>query len=698
MWGKLIIRNLLHDFKRTVVSIICLGVSVLLIFVTMASFSSYQHMRRLDAYEHYGKYHLELRDISAEEVIKIRELLGDQVEFEEVSNQERVEKKTLRIRLKTCTEEELSAVMSRVSATLGIPLESFLDIDKISESEDGPLYILNSGLIRVEIYGEGSVEDRDIGILLIGILILLILSALLLSIFVFRALFHARRGQWGLLKSMGISDGWILSAHTMESLVLAGIGCGTGTLSGYGITHLIFWVLQKIRRIPLAHFEIRIDGKLILLLFLFCMVGFGSTALISILRRVGSDPVEMLREIPDRRRFHIPGSRNSRKLTLRYFRRDKKNHERVCSFLLMFLIGVSVLLIFYVNRYIEYRESHRERFSSEFEIIADKDELSDKLREVLPTEWVQDYIAIIDTTRVFILSEDMFRTEVDIKNLRTEDGIYFEIIGVDRDSYEATFESDISYEKMLSSDGAVLVGYSDNPVESILTMLPDHLDYTERNDDYIHSEGGSISIVGSARFRTGNSTDALRLVLPAEKMKEKFDYTIFLARINATPGEETELAEALNSLSERYRFTLNDHVSEYIAQDDTHNMIRFMSYGILCFVLVMHTMILLYQALLVFVRRRRTLRLLGIMGQGKWRLALWAGISELPEPLLASILAVFGAKIVVQNKLPMDVRMVLRGGDLPESWFIPCFLLGILMIITFFTKSIRTSGDNTGDL
>ena len=109
-------------------------------------------------------------------------------------------------------------------------------------------------------------------------------------------------------------------------------------------------------------------------------------------------------------------------------------------------------------------------------------------------------------------------------------------------------------------------------------------------------------------------------------------------------------------------------------------------------------MILLYQALLVFVRRRRTLRLLGIMGQGKWRLALWAGISELPEPLLAAILAVFGAKIVVQNKLPMDVRMVLRGGDLPESWFVPCFLMGILMIITFFTKSIRSSGDNTGDL
>ena len=114
--------------------------------------------------------------------------------------------------------------------------------------------------------------------------------------------------------------------------------------------------------------------------------------------------------------------------------------------------------------------------------------------------------------------------------------------------------------------------------------------------------------------------------------------------------------------------------------------------------ILVDTMILLYQALLVFVRRRRTLRLLGILGQGKWRLALWAGISELPEPLLAAILAVFGAKKVVQNKLPMDVRMVLRGGDLPESWFVPCFLLGILMIITFFTKSIRTSGDNTGDL
>lgn len=216
MWGKLIIRNLLHDFKRTVVSIICLGVSVLLIFVTMASFSSYQHMRRLDAYEHYGKSHLELRDISVEEVIKIREILGNLVEFEEVNDQECDDKKTLCIRLKTCTEEELNAVMSRVSATLGIPLESFLDIDKISESEDGSLYILNSGLIRVEIYGEGSVEDRDIGILLIGILILLILSALLLSIFVFRALFQVRRGQWGLLKSMGISDGCIARAEVSQ--------------------------------------------------------------------------------------------------------------------------------------------------------------------------------------------------------------------------------------------------------------------------------------------------------------------------------------------------------------------------------------------------------------------------------------------------------------------------------------------------
>ncbi|MBD5097757.1 MAG: ABC transporter permease [Lachnospiraceae bacterium] len=63
MKGKLIVRNIVGNIKKTLAAILCLSLSVMLIFVAFNTYESYQHMRTLDAYDAYGKYNIILHDI-----------------------------------------------------------------------------------------------------------------------------------------------------------------------------------------------------------------------------------------------------------------------------------------------------------------------------------------------------------------------------------------------------------------------------------------------------------------------------------------------------------------------------------------------------------------------------------------------------------------------------------------------------------
>lgn len=66
MKGKLIVRNIAGNIKKTLAAIFCLSLSVMLIFVAFNTYESYQHMRALDAYDAYGKYNIILHEVDAD--------------------------------------------------------------------------------------------------------------------------------------------------------------------------------------------------------------------------------------------------------------------------------------------------------------------------------------------------------------------------------------------------------------------------------------------------------------------------------------------------------------------------------------------------------------------------------------------------------------------------------------------------------
>lgn len=66
MKGKLIVRNIAGNIKKTLAAIFCMSLSVMLIFVAFNTYESYQHMRTLDAYDAYGKYNIILHEVDAD--------------------------------------------------------------------------------------------------------------------------------------------------------------------------------------------------------------------------------------------------------------------------------------------------------------------------------------------------------------------------------------------------------------------------------------------------------------------------------------------------------------------------------------------------------------------------------------------------------------------------------------------------------
>ncbi len=66
MKGKLIVRNIAGNIKKTLAAVFCLSLSVMLIFVAFNTYESYQHMRTLDAYDAYGKYNIVLHEVDAD--------------------------------------------------------------------------------------------------------------------------------------------------------------------------------------------------------------------------------------------------------------------------------------------------------------------------------------------------------------------------------------------------------------------------------------------------------------------------------------------------------------------------------------------------------------------------------------------------------------------------------------------------------
>ncbi len=66
MKGKLIVRNIAGNIKKTLAAVFCLSLSVMLIFVAFNTYESYQHMRTLDAYDAYGKSNIFLQEVHAE--------------------------------------------------------------------------------------------------------------------------------------------------------------------------------------------------------------------------------------------------------------------------------------------------------------------------------------------------------------------------------------------------------------------------------------------------------------------------------------------------------------------------------------------------------------------------------------------------------------------------------------------------------
>lgn len=66
MKAKLILRNIAGNKKKALAAVLCISLSVMLIFVAFNTYESYQHMRTLDAYDAYGKYNIILHGVDGE--------------------------------------------------------------------------------------------------------------------------------------------------------------------------------------------------------------------------------------------------------------------------------------------------------------------------------------------------------------------------------------------------------------------------------------------------------------------------------------------------------------------------------------------------------------------------------------------------------------------------------------------------------
>lgn len=781
MIAKLVIGNIIGNRKKTIISIICICFSVMLIFVSINTYVSFQKMRIENAYDAYGKYNMVLHEVDGDicnwvnenyeedAQIGIEKIIGvtasgitlvncddntiEMNKYKLVEGNLPVQKDEVaisstakydgdyiinkysvgdRIELNSCNytisgiidDYDYSTVDTYKIAVItdGTNTNIFnvylhfndkqtymrayeeiktrlnLDEDRIFDGEKNNGFlgsytlILNSELNKIEIEGEGSLQDINIGSLLICFIIILIVTSLILGIHIFLSYLNARNRQQGILMSLGFSNYYISSIYFIECFILALLGCALGIFLGRYLTELLFQCIQTMRVTRLDNFEPQFTKSSILIVLLISLIVFIVGILPVITRTVHMSIVDVIKGKNNRYKNSRKKTREyqTRFVTIKYFLRDNYPYEKICIYLAMILIGMVFMLLLLVNKYVNYVLEHKDKYDTEFELLPDDISSMEGFQNLIPE--IAYYDLIYDTTGEFYIDRDNINEQYADNLVYGEDNtVYCEIVGVSELQFKNKIElsAEMTYDEFVQSNSAIIIDNYVGEEALILKSLPDSIEYAERNDDMgACFEAGEIKILCRSKFINWEDQRGISIVVPEELFKEKFDYTNVLIKINVKSGYEIEAAEILNKYSYLYHYTFLDHASEYIKEQDDSTTIRISTYGVLMFVTIINLFTILYINVLIYIRRRKNISILKVMGHSNLNIIIPMIFEVIIESLAATIISAFVITVLTKRFLPITTQNIILTDGLKNMLSIFAFILFIqtISLIVIFVR------------
>ena len=88
MRRKIVFGNLFRNKKRTILSILCIGLAVMIVFLSLNVYYSFRKMTLLDAYDTYGRYNIVLHELDTDQKDKIQSMVRSKYEYGEEQIQE----------------------------------------------------------------------------------------------------------------------------------------------------------------------------------------------------------------------------------------------------------------------------------------------------------------------------------------------------------------------------------------------------------------------------------------------------------------------------------------------------------------------------------------------------------------------------------------------------------------------------------
>lgn len=582
-------------------------------------------------------------------------------------------------------KREYQRALKEIKQYLQLDESSMIRGDKEYGFLMGCTLIINEELNIVELEGRGGLQDTNIGRLLLFFAAILVLTSVILSLHLFTSYLHGRNKQQGILLSLGFSNSYISCIYFVECLILVVIGCLLGILFGRFLTVFLFDCIQNMRVSRLEHFEPQFTPQSYMLAAFVSLAGFLCGLVPVLIRTMNAGINEMIKTRRKKYRGTAAGAKNRRRkfITLKYFHKDSYPFEKLCIYMSMVMIGISVMLLIYVNKYVNYILSHSEKYETKFDLVSDDISGMDGFEKLIPG--VTYYDMVYDTMGKFHISKDNINEQyIDELPLHGGNIISCEIVGASEQQYNNKIESEsgMNYEEFVDAGGAIVIDNWGGGDDRILKELPESLQYNGRQDYEfgIIYDPGEVKVVGRGKFKNWNDQRGISIIVPDKMFLEKFDYTNVMIRINVNDGYEIEAAEMLNQCSFEYSYSFHDHVTEYIKEQDNNTTIRVYTYGVLVFVTVMNLFIIVYVNGLVYVRRRRNLSVLKTLGHSDMSIMLPLILEALSESVVAAILSVFISKVASKRLLPSVTQSVIFTGGAQSILYVLLFLLAMQMI------------------
>ena len=580
------------------------------------------------------------------------------------------------------TKRAYKKVKTILSSHFGINEEEIPKGDKITGFQNDWTIIDNHELNAIQFEGAGSVDEKNVRFMIYGVFLILTLSAFVLTTLVYFSYWERCRRNIGVLKIIGYSDLKITALFGMEVFIVTLLGYVAGFSSGIYITKWIFHRIQKIRRLPLEHFDVIISLRAVLLTLGILLLSFFLVLFIYAGKTGSKESGTLISGARHgRKRFGKEAGRR-RYLTVRYYFRDKFWYETVCVFFSVFVAGLSLLFLLFINQYIGHQQKNEEKFDAQYQLICGTEENLPGIRKTFSDAAYYD--ELFDTQGFFDFSENINPEYKDLLLSDKNGYVSCDICGVSRAYYEKNIDTSVSYDTLLSTKSALVVDQENNTTETVLTALPDEVSYAGRAEDNgPRFSSGEIAIAGRGKpYVSLNQTD-ITVYVPQEVFEDKFSPTMILIRINAVRGKETAMGKKLNTCAPVLSYILIDNVSDYLKEKDNNRTVRFVAYSVLLLTGLINLLIICYLQFLIQIRRDPYLNLLKVLGHSEPVLFLSYVISGLPDTVFAAVTALCAATVYIRKRIPLSTRGYLLDGGYGR--FIRLALVSVLFQMIAYT-------------